>query len=95
MNRYCKTIGVMMLATAGLAAGVAGAGGFSITAHGLAPGGGTSVSSGGCRRLSATFGEPVAGRASGGTFVVTAGFQASATGVARDSLFNNGFEECT
>ncbi|MBN8480648.1 MAG: hypothetical protein J0L88_03550 [Xanthomonadales bacterium] len=95
MRFASATIGWVALATAALAWGVAHAGGFTITAHGMSPGGGNSASASGCRRLSATFGEPVAGRASGGAFVVTAGFQAGNTAFGRDSIFNNGFQECT
>ncbi len=77
-----------------LAWGAAHAGALQITAQGIAPGGGRIESAGGCRRLEATFGEPVAGRSSGGAYAIVAGFQAGLAAGARDSIFHNGFQEC-
>ena len=48
----------------------------------------------GCRRMQATFGESVNGRLAGGDFVVVAGFQARVGTYSRDSIFNDGFQEC-
>ena len=81
---------------AGIAAtwGVGHAGGLQITAQGIAAGGGTSASDGGCRRLVATLGEPVGGRSSGGAYTVIAGFQAGLGTSSRDSIFHDGFQEC-
>lgn len=63
-------------------------------AQGITAGGGTSASSGGCRRLVATLGEPVGGRSSGGAYTVIAGFQAGLGTSSRDSIFQDGFQEC-
>jgi len=71
--------------------GVVYAGGFQITAHSVSPGGGAS--SGGCRRLEATLGEPANGRSAAGGFVLVAGFQAHIAAYERDSIFNDGFQE--
>ncbi len=94
MTRRRLVIGMTALAATTVAWGTQ-AGGFAITNHGIAPGGGRSASPGGCRQLSATIAEPVAGRASGGNFAVVAGFQAGLTSFARDAIFNDGFQECT
>ena len=94
MIRRPATIGLAALAATALAWGNVHAGGFAITSHAIVPGGGSSVSAGGCRQLSATFGEPVAGRASGGSFVIVAGYQAATPPGARDAIFHDGFQEC-
>ena len=94
MKRTSSMLGLASLATAALGWGVADAGDLAITAHGLAPGGGQVASAGGCRRLSATFGEPVAGRASGGSFVIVAGYQAATLPGKGDAIFHDGFQEC-
>lgn len=86
------TLGVCLAVA--VAWGAAHAGGLQITAQGIVSGGGSAESSGGCRRLDATFGEAVVGRASGGNFTVVAGFQAVVAGSARDSIFRNGFQGC-
>ncbi|WP_440223854.1 hypothetical protein ACQQ2N_01250 [Dokdonella sp. MW10] len=73
---------------------MAHAGGLQITAQGLASGGGTATSPGGCRRLEGTFGEPVVGRSSGGVFVLSGGYQAGPGAGRRDVIFHHGFQEC-
>lgn len=93
MSRY-RAWSLALVAGAAVVSGTAYAGGLQIIAHALAPGGGSSASPGGCRRLEATFGEPVAGRSSGGAYTVVAGFQAGANVHGRDSIFRNGFQEC-
>lgn len=70
------------------------AGGQQITAQAIVSGGGVSRSAGGCRVLSASFGEAVVGRASGGDYVVTAGFTAATAATPRDAIFHDGFQEC-
>lgn len=82
------------LACVAFAWGAAHAGALQITAQGIAPGGGRTESAGGCRRVEATFGEPAAGRSSGGAYAIIAGFQAGLAAGARDSIFHNGFQEC-
>ena len=59
-------------------------GAFRIDSVTLAPGG---TQSGGSFSLHGTFGQPLAGTASGGTYALNAG----AIGTA-DSIFHNGFE---
>jgi len=84
--------GMAIVACMAISWGVVYAGGFQITAHSVSPGGGAS--SGGCRRLEATLGEPVNGSSAGSSFVVVAGFQARIAAYERDSIFNDGFQEC-
>lgn len=91
--RYTRVIGPV-LAIGAFMAGAASAGGPQITAHAMVAGGGSSASPGGCRRLEATFGEPVGGRSSGGAYSLTTGFQAGADTRSRDSIFRNGFQKC-
>lgn len=55
-------------------------------------GGGESAAHSACFDLAATLAEPVAGRSSGGPFVLAAGFLGEA--VVRDSIFRSGFEGC-
>ena len=74
--------------------GVVQAGGFQLTEHSVSAGGGDSATVDGCRRMQATFGESVNGRLAGGDFVVVAGFQARVGTYSRDSIFNDGFQEC-
>ena len=74
--------------------GAVQAGGFQLTEHSVSAGGGDSATVDGCRRMQATFGEPVNGRLAGGDFVVVAGFQARVGTYSRDSIFNDGFQEC-
>jgi len=59
----------------------------------IAGGGGRSTSSGGCFRLDATIGQPLAGVANGGTFTIFSGFLPGRAD--RDSIFNYGFEVCS
>lgn len=92
--KHYPGIGFAVAIAAAVAGGAAYAGGLQIVAHAIVPGGGNSASPGGCRRLEATFGEAVAGRASGGSYTVTAGFQANPSTHPRDSIFRNGFQEC-
>ncbi len=70
------------------------AGSMQVTAQAISSGGGRSASAGGCRRLEATLGEPVIGHASGGPYTLVSGFQAGISAGPRDSVFNDGFEEC-
>ncbi len=55
-------------------------------------GGGESHARSACFDLAATLAEPVAGRSSGGDFVLVAGFLGEA--VSRDSIFRSSFEVC-
>jgi hypothetical protein len=87
-------VAIFLLACLATLCGVADAGSVQLTAQAIATGGGRSASPGGCRRLEATIGEPVAGRASGGSFVVIAGFQGRVGALPRDSIFHDGFQEC-
>jgi hypothetical protein len=70
------------------------AGSQQITAQAIVSGGGVSRSGGGCLALHSTLGEPVAGRASGGDYAVTAGFTAATAATPRDAIFHDGFQEC-
>ena len=66
---------------------------FSIDAHIISSG--TSVhSSSSCFGLDATIAEPVAGFSSGGIYDLSSGFAAVSL-VNNDSVFANGFEDCT
>ena len=91
--RHYGVIGLVITFGA-IVGGAAYAGGMQITAHAMVTGGGNSASPGGCRRLEATFGEPVAGRSSSGAYTLTSGFQAGTGAHSRDSIFRNGFQEC-
>lgn len=62
---------------------------FEIVSHVIA-GGGVSAAENDCFSLSATIGQPVVGRASGGDFVVTTGFWAAPA--LGNVIFSNGFE---
>lgn len=86
--------GISLIALAALAASDAPAQ-FSIDAHVIASGGGTTLSAGGCYALAATFGEPAGGRTAAGTFAVDAGFQAGPGRVRGDRMFRGDFEVCT
>ena len=90
--KHTALFGMAIVACMATSWGVVYAGGFQITAHSVSAGGGTS--SGGCRRLEATLGEPVNGSLVGGSFVIVAGFQAHIAAYERDSIFNDGFQEC-
>ena len=92
--RRSEIMGIALLAGVAVAWGVAHAGGLQLTAQGIAPGGGSIESPGGCRRIDATFGEAVVGRSSGGTYAIVAGLQAGLAAGGRDSIFHNGFQEC-
>lgn len=70
------------------------AGGQQITAQAIVSGGGVSRSAGGCLALRSTLGEAIAGRASGGDYVVTAGFTAATAATPPDAIFHDGFQEC-
>lgn len=70
------------------------AGSQQITAQATVSGGGIARSAGGCLALRSTFGEAVAGRASGGGYTVTAGFTAATAATPRDAIFHDGFQEC-
>lgn len=70
------------------------AGSQQITAQAIVSGGGVSRSAAGCLALHSTLGEPVAGRASGGDYAVTAGFTAATAATPRDAIFHDGFQEC-
>lgn len=82
------------MAIAGALLFAAEAGSQQITAQAIVSGGGVSRSDGGCLALHSTLGEPVAGRASGGDYAVTAGFTAATAATPRDAIFHDGFQEC-
>jgi len=84
--RSVLAVGVLLLA--------AEAGSQQITAQAIVSGGGIARSAGGCLALRSTFGEAVAGRASGGDYAVTAGFTAATADMPRDAIFHDGFQEC-
>lgn len=69
------------------------AGSQTLTASVIAGSGGRSTSPGGCFRLDATVAQPLAGVASGGSFVITSGFLPGRAD--RDSIFTYGFEVCS
>ncbi|GMV31492.1 MAG: hypothetical protein AMXMBFR59_36170 [Rhodanobacteraceae bacterium] len=78
-----------------LASGLPQAGAQSVLkAQLIVSGGGRLVSAGGCLGARTSFGETAAGRSSGGSFVLTAGFQAGPGRLARDAIFTTGFEGC-
>lgn len=91
---WISRIGVSAAIAAAAAWGVAQAGSMQVTAQVISSGGGSSASAGACRRLHATLGEPVIGHSSGGSYSLVAGFQAGISAGPRDSVFNDGFEEC-
>ena len=64
-----------------------------VTASVIASGGGTSASPGQCFKLNATLGQPTAGTSAGGTFILDGGFLPGNSD--QDSIFNQGFEECS
>lgn len=92
--RWILRIGVAAAIGAAMGWSLAQAGGLQVTAQVISSGGGSSESAGGCRRLEATLGEPVSGPSSGGPYTLVAGFQASISAGPRDSIFNDGFQEC-
>ncbi|TAH45839.1 MAG: hypothetical protein EYC71_05700 [Gammaproteobacteria bacterium] len=92
--KFTTVSGVVVLLCMSAALGVVQAGGFQLAEHSISPGGGAIASADGCRRMQATLGEPVNGRLTGGDFVVVAGFQARVGAYPRDSIFNDGFQEC-
>jgi hypothetical protein len=66
---------------------------FSIDAHIISTG--TSVhATSACFGLDATIAEPVAGFSSGGVYDLSTGF-AAVSPVVNDTIFANGFEDCT
>lgn len=66
----------------------------SLTAQVIASGGGHAESPGRCLELDGTFGEAVAGSASGGSFTLLSGFRTGDSVGSSDSIFRQGFEEC-
>jgi hypothetical protein len=65
----------------------------SVTGWVIGSGGGSSVSAGGCLKMNATFGQPVAGSSSGGNFTLKTGYWAGRGDP--DSIFRNGLEVCS
>ena len=66
---------------------------FSIDAH-IVAAGSSSHASNNCFGLDAAIAEPVAGFSSGGVFGLSTGF-AAVSPVVNDTIFANGFEDCT
>jgi hypothetical protein len=88
-SRKCARLALSLA----LAVAVGKAAAQIVTASVIASGGGTSASQGGCFRLDATLGQPTAGASAGGTFILDAGFLPG--NGDQDSIFNQGFEECS
>jgi hypothetical protein len=65
---------------------------FSLDWHAINPGIARARSN--CFRLASTLGQPVAGYATGGSFIVSAGFWAGAPTSGLDTIFFHGFEGC-
>ena len=65
---------------------------FSLDWHSINPGIARARSS--CFQLAGTAGQPVAGYATGGSFIVSAGFWAGAPTSGLDTIFFHGFEGC-
>jgi hypothetical protein len=76
-------------------AAVAKAGDFAIEASVIAAGGGHSSSAGGCLTVDASIGHDTTGLSEGGSFSMRSGFWPALGDRPTDSLFNNGFQECT
>jgi hypothetical protein len=66
---------------------------FSIDAHILATGASVHAQSS-CFGLDAVIAEPVAGFSSGGIYDLSTGF-AAVSPIVNDTIFANGFEDCT
>lgn len=66
----------------------------SLSGSVIAGGGGHAESPGRCLALDGTFGEAVAGSASGGSFSLISGFRAGDATVSSDTIFRQGFEDC-
>ncbi|MGE4072924.1 MAG: hypothetical protein AB7E72_17290 [Lysobacterales bacterium] len=66
----------------------------SLSGQVIASGGGHAESAGRCLELDGTFGEAVAGSASGGSFTLLSGFRTGDSVGSSDSIFRQGFEEC-
>ncbi|NCT68263.1 MAG: hypothetical protein GXC76_11580 [Rhodanobacteraceae bacterium] len=65
---------------------------FSLDWHAINPGIARARSN--CFQLAGTLGQPVAGYATGGSFIVSAGFWAGAPTSGLDTIFFHGFEGC-
>jgi len=93
--RVCAHAGLLLLPCAAVAAGGSpeGTKTFQLQSQVIA-GGGTTSAAGGCFDLAGTIGQAVVGRASGGDFVLNAGFWVEPT--SGDVVFEHGFEtgEC-
>ncbi|MBL8300911.1 MAG: hypothetical protein JNN30_21425 [Rhodanobacteraceae bacterium] len=87
-----RQLRLLVLLAAALLAGQALA--QQISSHVIAAGGGTSRSPGGCRVLEGSLGQPAVGSASGGGFMLRAGYWAGPGSQRRDRVFSGGFEEC-
>jgi hypothetical protein len=66
---------------------------YSIDAHVISSGTSTHASSA-CFGLDAVIAEPVAGFSSGGIYDLSTGF-AAVSPIVNDTIFANGFEDCT
>jgi hypothetical protein len=72
---------------------LAGAQTFTLDSHVISAGA-SSLASSSCFRMAATIAEPVAGFSSSATYGLAGGFQDTLT-PSNDSIFFNGFEDCT
>ena len=89
--RLCVAFGIALLIT--VVGALADTSNYSIDAH-IISAGTSGHASNACFGMDAVIAEPVAGFSSGGTYDLSAGFFYS-TPFLNDTIFANGFEDCS